>query len=116
VFFLASLKPRPNMFWAYDPGDRFETLEHAARRLLATGFTRASHRMRVYVLIGYPKDTFADAQARLQQMIDIGFTPMAMLWRPETPSQEKHRPDDAWRGFQRRWARPAIIHAQENSP
>jgi hypothetical protein len=111
VDLLASLKPRPNMFFAYDPGDAFETLEHAARRLLAAGFTRQSHRMRAYVLVGYPKDTFAAAEQRLQQMCSIGFTPMAMLWRPETASQEKYRPAEAWRGFQRRWARPAIIHA-----
>jgi hypothetical protein len=112
VDLLASLKPRPNMFFAYDPGDAFETLEHAAKRLLLAGFTRESHRMRVYVLVGYPKDTFAAATVRLNQMVDIGFTPMAMLWRPETASQEKYRPDDNWRGFQRRWARPAIIHSQ----
>jgi hypothetical protein len=111
VDLLAGLTPRPNMFWAYDPGDKFETLEHAARRLLAAGFTQASHRMRTYVLVGYPKDTFAEAEKRLLQMMSIGFTPMAMLWRPETPSQEKWRPDEGWRGFQRRWARPAIIHA-----
>jgi hypothetical protein len=112
VDLLASLKPRPNMFFAYDPGDAFETLEHAASRLLAAGFTRASHRMRAYVLIGYPKDTFALAEQRLLQMMGIGFTPMAMLWRPETASQEKYRPDEAWLSFQRRWARPAIIHAR----
>jgi hypothetical protein len=112
VDLLASLKPRPNMFWAYDPGDKFETLEHAARRLLAAGFTAESHRMRVYVLIGFPKDTQAEADNRMQQMLRIGFTPMAMLWKPETPSQEKYRPDESWRAFQRRWARPAIIHAR----
>lgn len=111
VDLLASLTPRPTMFFAYDPGDKFETLEHAARRLLAAGFTEASHRMRVYVLIGFPKDTFAAAEQRLEQMRSIGFTPMAMLWRPETPSQEKWKPDGAWRAFQRRWVRPAIIHA-----
>ena len=111
VELLASLTPRPNMFFAYDPGDEFETLESAASRLLEAGFTRASHRMRAYVLIGYPKDTFDLAEARLQQMLGIGFTPMAMLWQPETPSQEKHRPAPEWRAFQRRWARPAIIHA-----
>jgi len=110
VDLLAGLTPRPNMFFAYDPGDAFETLEHAARRLLAAGFTARSHRLRVYVLIGYPKDTVAAADARLRQMQSIGFTPMAMLWRPETPSQEKYRPDESWRSFQRRWARPAIIH------
>lgn len=112
VELLASLKPRPTMFWAYDPGDKFETLEYAASRLLAAGFTRESHRLRCYVLIGYPKDTHALAEQRLQQMIGIGFTPMAMLWKPETASQEKYRPDESWRAFQRRWARPAIIHAK----
>ncbi len=113
VDLLASLTPKPTMFWAYDPGDAFETLEYAARRMLGAGFTAESHRLRVYVLIGFPKDTFDLAEARLQQMCSIGLTPMAMLWRPETPSQEKHKPDDAWRGFQRRWARPAIIHAKQ---
>jgi hypothetical protein len=111
VELLAGLKPRPNMFFAYDPGDEFDTLRSAASRLLQAGFTAASHRMRAYVLIGYPKDTFALAEGRLQQMLSIGFTPMAMLWQPDTPSQEKHRPAPEWRAFQRRWARPAIIHA-----
>ena len=92
------------MFFAYDPGDAFESLESAALRLIAAGFTKCSHRMRVYVLIGYPKDTFALAEQRLQQMLSIGFTPMAMLWLPETPSQEKYRPAPEWRSFQRRWA------------
>jgi hypothetical protein len=116
VELLASLKPRPNMFFAYDPGDEFETLESAASRLLEAGFTAASHRMRVYVLIGYPKDTFDLAEKRLQQMMSIGFTPHAMLWSPETPSAEKHRPPPEWRTFQRRWARPAIIHAKAAYP
>jgi hypothetical protein len=35
VNLLASLKPRPNCFFAYDPGDPFETLKSAADRLLA---------------------------------------------------------------------------------
>lgn len=100
------------MFWAYDPGDAFETLEDAARRLLAAGFTRESHRLRCYVLIGYPLDTFDRASERLGDMVAIGFTPMAMLWQPEERSQEKHRPGPEWRAFQRRWARPAIIHSR----
>jgi hypothetical protein len=116
VDLLASLRPRPTMFFAYDPGDEFETLRSAARRLLDAGFTRASHYMRAYVLIGYPKDTFAAAKQRLQQMLSIGFTPMAMLWRPETQSQMKYAPEESWRTFQRPWARPAIIHARETVP
>lgn len=115
VNLLASLKPRPNMFFAYDPQDKFETLESAAQRLLAAGFTKASHRLRSYCMIGYPKDTFELAEKRLMQLVSVGFTPFAMLWRPDTPSQEKYRPEPAWRTFQRRWARPAIIHAQESA-
>ena len=112
VDLLASLKPRPNMFFAYDPGDEFETLQNAARRLLEAGFTARSHRLRCYVLIGYPKDSFDLADKRLRDISGLGFTPMAMLWRPETPSQMKWAPELGWRAFQRRWARPAIIHAQ----
>lgn len=111
VELLASLRPKPRMFFAYDPGDPFETLESAARRLIEAGFPTAGHRLRCYVLIGYPKDTFELAEQRLRQMLSIGFTPMAMLWKPELPSQQKYAPDPAWRGFQRRWTRPAIIHA-----
>jgi len=110
VGLLASLKPRPNCFFAYDPGDPFETLKSAADRLLAAGFTRQSHRLRCYVLIGYPRDTLTAAEARLSEMKTIGFTPYAMLWQPDTPSAEKWRPAPAWHAFQRLWARPAIIH------
>ena len=114
VTLLASLKPKPTCFFAYDPGDAFETLESAASRMLEAGFTRQSHRLRCYVLIGFPKDTFMAAEQRLQQIMGLGFTPMAMLWRPETPSAQKWEPGPAWRTFQRRWARPAIIHARRN--
>jgi hypothetical protein len=112
VDLLAGLRPAPTMFFAYDPGDSFETLRSAASRLIAAGFRPEAHRMRVYVLCGYPKDSQVAAAQRMRQMIGIGFTPMAMLWRPETPSQQKWKPDESWRGFQRRWARPAIIHAR----
>ena len=115
VGLLADLRPRPNCFFAYDPGDPFETLKSAADRMIAAGFTACSHRLRVYVLIGYPKDTFAEADKRLRQMLSVGFTPHAMLWQPETPSAEKHRPAPEWRKFQRQWARPAIIHTRKHA-
>jgi len=110
VELLASLSPRPSMFFAYDPGDEFETLAIAAKKLLDAGFTRQSHRLRCYVLIGHPKDNFDAATARLRQMLDLGFTPFAMLWRPEK-HEAKYAPGPEWRAFQRRWARPAAIHA-----
>ncbi len=112
VGLLADLRPQPSCFFAYDPGDPFETLENAARRLIAAGFRTRGHLLRCYVLIGYPKDTFTAAEKRLRDMLRVGFTPMAMLWQPETPSAEKWKPGGDWRGFQRRWVRPAIIHAK----
>ena len=115
VDLLASLKPKPAMFWAYDDPehtpDTLDSMERAARLILQAGFTRESHRLRCYVLIGYPHDTFATAEERLMDMVRIGFTPMAMLWQPTMAAAEKWRPKPEWRAFQRRWARPAIIHA-----
>jgi hypothetical protein len=110
VDLLAGLTPRPTCFFAYDPGDEFETLASAARQLLAAGFTAASHRLRCYVLIGYPRDTMDAAEKRLCQIQGIGMTPMAMLWRP--CCNKTRAPNVDWRAFQRRWARPAIIHAR----
>lgn len=111
VGLLADLRPRPSCFWAYDPGDPFETLESAARRLIAAGFTARSHRLRCYVLCGFPFDTFDKAETRMKQMLGIGFTPFAMLWKPMKAAEEKFRPGPEWAAFQKRWARPAIIHA-----
>jgi hypothetical protein len=116
VDLLAGLKPRPKCYFAYDPGDPFETLQSAAKRMLEAGFTQASHRLMVYVLIGYPKDTMALAEIRLQQMLSIGFTPYAMLWQPETPSAEKWKLGPEWKRFQRTWLRPAIIHKAVEKP
>lgn len=107
---LSKLKPRPTCFFAYDPGDEYETLAIAARKMLDAGFTREGHRLRCYVLIGWPKDTMDAAEKRLTDMLGLGFTPMAMLYRhPKTGKPFS----DEWRAFQRRWARPAIIHARK---
>ncbi len=115
VDLLASLSPKPSMFWAYDDPehtpDTLDSMERAARLMLQAGFTRESHRLRCYVLIGYPRDTFATAEKRLGDMARIGFTPMAMLWKPEREAAQKWAPAPEWRAFQRRWVRPAIIHS-----
>jgi hypothetical protein len=62
--------------------------------------------------VGYPRDTFDAAGRRLRAIAGLGFTPFAMLWRPMTPAEERWTPAPDWRGFQRQWARPAIIHAR----
>lgn len=103
---LRALKPK-QVFFAYDtPGD-LDPLRAAGQMLLGSGFTRASHQLRCYVLIGYPKDTLTQAAHRMAEAMDAGFLPMAMLWHKNK--------DREWKRFQRHWARPAIA-AKEYNP
>jgi len=117
---LASLSPKPSMFWAYDPEDSFESMVECARMLHSADLMQMkAHRTRCYVLIGYPApistdgedDTFEKAEKRLRDMQALGFSPMAMLYRPEGAGSETWEPSKEWRAFQRRWVRPAIIHS-----
>jgi hypothetical protein len=110
VNLLASLKPRPAVFFAYDSGSvhEIDALYRAARMMLNAGFTTASHRMRCYCLVGYDGDTIASAEQRLKTVLAFGFTPMAMLYR----NQAGNVAVNEWRKFQRQWARPAIIHSK----
>lgn len=97
---LASLKPK-SIYVAYDTPDDYEPLVVAAKRFRDAGLL-PSHNIGCYVLVGYPKDTFSAAENRLNQVLDLGLTPFAMLW---TDPQHKD-----WNTFQRVWARPAIIY------
>lgn len=99
---LWALKPK-QMFFAYDTSDDLAPLRRAGRMLLDRGWTTSSHRLRCYVLVGYPRDTLEAAERRLREAIDAGFLPMAMLWRGSDG-----RTAPPWRAFQRSWARPAI--------
>jgi hypothetical protein len=103
VYALRDLWPK-QIFFAYDTPDDREPLHEAGKRLLGNGFTRNSKVLRAYVLIGFPKDTFEDAERRLVDCIDAGFMPMAMLYRDYNGDR-----DTKWMKFQRMWARPAII-------
>lgn len=105
VDLLENLKPK-QIFFAYDTPDDLEPLRAAGRMLLDAGFTKASHVLRAYVLVGYPKDTFDAAEKRLNETMAAGFLPMAMLYR-----NDKGETTQDWRKFQRLWARPAIIAA-----
>lgn len=92
------------MYFAYDTPDDYEPLMEAGRMLMDTGFTPQSHVMGCYTLIGYRGDTFDKAQARLEQTIEAGFMPYAMLYRDKSGQV-----DQEWAKFQREWLRPAIV-------
>ena len=107
VHLLAKLKPA-QMFFALDTPDDEEPLRNASKMLRCAGFTR--NQMRCYVLIGYPRDTFDQAESRLRLCVELGFYPLAMLWRNTEGTVARE-----WRAFQRLWARPAIIAARLKS-
>lgn len=100
---LRELRPK-QVFFAYDTAEDREPLYEAGRQLRAAGFTTASHVLRAYVLIGYPRDSMEAAEWRLRETIDAGFMPMAMLYR-----DSNGRRDLAWMRFQKQWARPVLI-------
>ena len=107
VELLAGLKPRPDVFLAYDEPDDWEPLVVAAGKLREAGFTAASHRLRCYVLIGQPGDRLDGATDRLESVVKLGLTPSAMLYRGPNGT----RPSIEWRRLQRSWMRPAAIHS-----
>ena len=98
VDYLRDLKPK-QLFFAYDTPDDLESLREAGKLLLNNGFTRASHALRAFVLVGYPKDTFEKAEKRLYETIDAGFFPMSMLFRSYKGDREKD-----WISFNHQWA------------
>jgi hypothetical protein len=102
---LKQLKPE-SMFFAYDTPDDLDPLIEAGKMLTAAGFSKNSHRLRAYVLIGYPKDTIESAIKRIKQTWNAGFMPMAMLWRNDTGEYTIE-----WKKFQRQWANPIITAA-----
>jgi hypothetical protein len=93
---MIKLKPMTILF-AYDSPEDYEPLRNAAKLCEPL----KSHSVRAYVLIGYPKDTIENAEKRLQQMIDLGIMPHAMLYN--------RRPEKEWRRFQREWANSIIV-------
>jgi hypothetical protein len=103
---LVDIKPT-EMFFAYDTPDDLEPLIVAGSRLFNAGFTKASHTLRAYCLIGYPGDTFELAEQRIGQVMDAGFMPMAMLFRNKKGVITKE-----WSRFQRLWANPYIVGAK----
>ena len=105
---LADLKPK-QVFFAYDTPDDYEPLVEASNKFKKSGWGTRNN-LRVYVLIGHPKDTFDKAEARLRQVMDLGMSPMAMLYR-----DDRGLVSPEWRQFQRSWARPAIVFSRDKA-
>lgn len=112
------VKPK-EMFFAYDTPDDYEPLVEAGKLLREAiiynpgkrndgkqMFSLASRKVFAYVLVGYPKDTYAKAEERLIDTLKAGFMPFAMLYKDDSGFED---PD--WSRFRRSWIRPAAIVA-----
>lgn len=97
------------IYTAYDTKDDLEPLIEMGKKLQNAGFRHSAHSMRCYVLIGYDGDSFEDAEKRLNQTIEAGFVPYAMLYRGEDGAYSSE-----WRRFQREWCRPIITGKKFN--
>ena len=106
---LAKLRPK-ELFFAYDTSADREPLFEAGKLLLQNGFSRTRQNLRAYVLVGYPNDTFEAAKKRLDECMEAGFIPMAMLYRGKSIDR-----DPAWVKFTWPWARPAAMSAKYRS-
>lgn len=96
------------LYMAYDTPDDYEPLVAAGKMLQGVGYDFASRVPCCYVLIGYKGDTFEKAEKRLNETVNAGFVPYAMLYR-----DEEGKVDYEWQKFQRLWVRPAIIAARQ---
>jgi hypothetical protein len=103
VDLLAGLPRRPVIFLAYDEDRDLEPLCVACRMLIEAGWYR--QRLRSYVLCGYPRDTFADAEARMLRVRECGADPMAMVYRGKDGVEA-----EGWHAWARQWVRPACMH------
>ena len=110
VDLLVDLKPK-RLYFAYDMPDDYEPLINASKLLIkANLISKTKHDACCYNLIGYPNDTFENAEIRLKQTLALGFMPFAMLWR-----NDEGKTDLSWRKFQRLWTRPEIIYANSET-
>ena len=100
-------------FFAFDTPDDWEPLVEAQKILAASRWYNPS-KCRCFCLIGYPKDTIEAATKRLQDVLDLGFFPYAMLWRdPKGRTAHKNK---IWERLQREWLLPAIIRSKTKVP
>lgn len=106
VNLLAALRPRPAIWLAYDEDRDLDPFLDACKMLLEAGWTDKSHRLRSYVLCGYPGDTITAAETRMKTVISAGATPMAMVYRGSDGIEA-----EGWHTWARQWIRPACIHS-----
>jgi len=99
---IMSVHGMKQVFFAYDSPDDLAPLKRVSEMI--RDIQGRSRLFRCYVLCGYERDEINVAQSRMEEMLRLGFIPMAMLYKNENGQN-----DLSWKRFQRQWARPANI-------
>jgi hypothetical protein len=102
------LRPK-RIYFAYDTTNDLQPLVEATKLFQAADYF-SRNTLYCYVLVGYPGDTMISAEHRLNNVVAMGMTPMAMLYRDEIGKTTRE-----WRRFQTAWARPAAIYAKNRN-
>lgn len=100
---LIKLNPE-SMFFAYDTPDDLEHLYAAGRMFENAGLTVLKRKLYAYVLIGFPKDTFEQAEHRMEQVMLAGFIPFSMLYM-----DIEGKVNENWKQFHRLWANRFVV-------
>jgi len=100
---LRILRPE-TIFCAYDTPDDLEPLQKAGNLLIDAGFTRASKKLRAYVLCGWKNDTHEKARGRMFEAWQAGFFPFGMVLM-----NEKGTIPADWVKFGSMWKKPPLI-------
>ena len=109
VELLKKLRPK-EIFFGCDDDAKYHHLREAVKLFKEADYF-SHNTLHAYVLIGYPGNTFKDAERRLRRVKDLGVCPMAMLYRDFSGAAT---PDKNWKRLQRMWARPALIYGNRN--
>jgi hypothetical protein len=83
---IMSLRPK-SLFFAYDTSDDYEPLRYTGYYLREAGLKINHDTARYYVLCGYPRDTFQNAEKRMHDTFAAGFAPFSMLYLTNTVIQ-----------------------------
>jgi hypothetical protein len=92
VDLMKEVRPK-RIYFAYDTPDDLKPLREAHKMFMRADYCSLNV-LHAYVLVGYPGDTFEEAEARLQITKALTFTPMAMLYRDATGKTTR-----PWRRF-----------------
>jgi len=97
------------LFMAYDTPSDWEPLQDAAALLDEAGLIRrcvdgTDHRKGCFVLCGWPRDTFSEADMRIARVMSLGLRPFANVYRGRDGLR-----DPAWARWERIRKRPALL-------